>query len=55
MADIIIRKKIPDDVEIIKVVNNLAFGQKQEGELIEGSLGLGGGIIDYPREYYMDE
>jgi len=35
MIDITVRKETPDDFEVIKEVNNLAFGQKQEGELIE--------------------
>jgi putative acetyltransferase len=35
MTDIVIRKEISLDYEAIKEVNNLAFNQKQEGELIE--------------------
>lgn len=112
MTDIFIRKENPADFEAIKEVNNLAFSQKQEGELIEnlrkksefvpelslvaiheknilghpeyyprfgfrkasdwkikepfgvpdeimmaielkeGGLGFGGGMIDFPGEYY---
>ena len=35
MIDIIIRKETSDDSEAIKELNNQAFCQKQEGELIE--------------------
>jgi predicted N-acetyltransferase YhbS len=35
MTDLFIREETPDDFEAIKEVNNLAFHQKQEGELIE--------------------
>jgi predicted N-acetyltransferase YhbS len=73
MSDNIIRKETSDDYKEIKKVNDLAFKQIQEGELIEslrkrkkfvpdevimaielkeGSLGFGGGMIDYPKEYF---
>jgi predicted N-acetyltransferase YhbS len=35
MTDLFIRKETPDDFEAITEINNLAFHQKQEGELIE--------------------
>lgn len=75
MSDIFIREESTADFKAIKEVNNFAFNQIQEGELIEnlskrkepfgvpdevmmaieleeGSLGFGGGMIDYPEEYY---
>jgi predicted N-acetyltransferase YhbS len=35
MTDILIRNETPGDYNAIKEVNNLAFNQSHEGELIE--------------------
>jgi predicted N-acetyltransferase YhbS len=63
-----IRKEVPDDYDTITLINNLAFKQKQEGNLIAqfdapdeammaieleaGSLDPFGGLIEFPKEYY---
>jgi predicted N-acetyltransferase YhbS len=63
-----IHKEAPDNYDAITLINDLAFRQKQEGNLIApfdapdeavmalelepGGLDFEGGLIEFPKEYY---